>query len=236
MSDSDPTFDRYGKAYDEALGPGIRLTGSTKEEYARLRIDLLRRCGPLRADATASILDYGCGTGTHIGFLMQAFPKATLDAVDVSEVCLQAARQRFLPNPRLRIRCELPRDRTYELIFLHGVVHHVPRESRRAVLGALVPLCAKYMVVSENNPYHPLMRLAMKLAPMDAEAEPISPAACRRLLRTVGLEVSSALYLFHLPPKLLRLLRGLDRRLVGLPLGSQYMLWATPAGSGYGTI
>ena len=82
----------------------------------------------------------------------------------------------------------------------------------------------------ENNPWNPGTRWVMRRIPFDRDSIPIALPEARRLLREVGFEIlaSDALFFF---PRILRWLRPLERPLVALPLGAQYLVLARKPGA-----
>lgn len=74
-----------------------------------------------------SILDYGCGVGAWLGLLSHAFPRARLHGVDISEVAICKARQRY-PDCRLESFDGFTApfaDGQFDLIFSYHVLEHV---------------------------------------------------------------------------------------------------------------
>ena len=77
----------------------------------------------------------------------------------------------------------------------------------------------------ENNPWNPGTRWAMSRVPFDADAIVIRPGEARRLLRAAGFHLLSTDFLFYFP-RALSALRFLEKSLVKVPLGGQYLVLA----------
>jgi len=75
----------------------------------------------------------------------------------------------------------------------------------------------------ENNPWNPGTRYVMSQCVFDREAVTLTPASARGLLRKRGFAVLHADYLFFCP-RLLKLLRPIERQMAWIPLGAQYLL------------
>lgn len=223
MATPDPAeFDTFAADYDRALGPGIRLVGVPKEVFAESRIRLVATL--LRGRPVRSILDFGCGTGLSIPFLRATWPSARLLGYDVSAVSLtEAARRHDLPG--VEYSAQLPVATAFDLIFTHGVLHHIPIVLREGILRDLGRRLRPggRLVVSENNPWNPLMVWAMARAPMDADARPLTPHATVRLLRRTGWSPIRCIFTNHIPPSL-PLASRIECLAAASRFGSQYLV------------
>ncbi len=81
------------------------------------------------------------------------------------------------------------------------------------------------MALFENNPWNPGTRLVMSRIPFDRDAVLVRPGEARRLLEAAGLEPRFTGFYFYFP-RWLGALRPIERRLVRLPLGAQYGVFA----------
>jgi trans-aconitate 2-methyltransferase len=110
----------------------------------------LRRRG-LRGDE--AVIDAGCGTGRVTELLLGHLPNGSVLGVDASEAMVEAARQRFAGDPRVRIAhgdiLELEVDEPVDVIFstatFHWIKNHEPLFERLARAlkpgGQLVAQC-----------------------------------------------------------------------------------------------
>jgi ubiquinone/menaquinone biosynthesis C-methylase UbiE len=73
------------------------------------------------------VLDYGCGVGSWIGVLSRIFPNAEVSGVDISNIAIKKARERF-PKYRLEtfdgVRAPFGNEE-FELVFSYHVLEHV---------------------------------------------------------------------------------------------------------------
>lgn len=86
-------------------------------------------CETLRAVCSSprSILDYGCGVGAWLGVLAHEFPDARLYGIDISDVAIDKARERY-SNYHLRSfdGSTMPfSDEQFDLVFSYHVLEHV---------------------------------------------------------------------------------------------------------------
>lgn len=84
-------FDHFAEDYDGALNEGLSVTGETKDYFAQKRIQWLARCLRSIQCTPAGVLDYGCGTGSAIPFLIRSLQPEALIGVDTSQKSIQIA-------------------------------------------------------------------------------------------------------------------------------------------------
>src|SRR5947207_5546033 len=88
-------FDAYAEAYDRALAEGISVSGEEKNYFARGRVLWMARAFRGLHFDPAAILDFGCGTGSSVPFLLELQGVNSLVGVDISAKSLVVARQNF---------------------------------------------------------------------------------------------------------------------------------------------
>jgi SAM-dependent methyltransferase len=219
-------FDAFALDYDAALAQGISISGEDKNYFARGRIAWLARCLSHLKEHPRAVMDFGCGTGSSIQFLLNELMADWLLAVDISVESLAVAK-RSHGSPRVRfvsLAEQLPAERV-DLAFCNGVFHHIPVIDRlttmKRVYSSLRP--GGLFAFWENNPWNPATHYVMARIPFDRNAITLSPPAARRLLREAGFEVMHTAFLFFFP-RYLSWLRSLEPRLTRLPLGAQYQI------------
>ena len=91
----------------------------------------LERWG-LRGDE--AVVDAGCGTGRVTEILLRHLPDGTVLAVDASEAMVEAARERFAGDPRVRVErqdlLELEVERPVDVIFSTATFHWIKDHER----------------------------------------------------------------------------------------------------------
>jgi SAM-dependent methyltransferase len=221
-------FDAFAKNYDEALSKGLSVTGEGPAFYAENRVFATHLLIKPKRVSTEKILDFGCGIGTSIPFLAEAFSPMEIVGVDVSEEMLAEARRRVdLTHVRLQSMAQPRQDGEFDLVYCNGVFHHIKPEHRaeacERIFDSLRP--AGYFALWENNPLNPGTRLVMAKCPFDRDAMPILPSQATKMLITTGFRIETVLSRFFFP-RLLAFLRPLEPWLTPSLLGGQYLVLA----------
>jgi SAM-dependent methyltransferase len=110
-------------------------------------LELQRRLGPRLPQRELDVLDVGCGNGRFGAFLAEAgadCPREThYVGIDSSEPLLEVVRRRSLGLASVETACvdvvetppsEFLPDRSFTLIAVFGLLHHIPAERTRAAL------------------------------------------------------------------------------------------------------
>jgi SAM-dependent methyltransferase len=227
-------FGEVGAAYGSQLARGLSLTGEPAEYYARRRIARVRDLARERGVTPKAVLDFGCGTGTSLGLLRDAFPHARIvgfepesELVDVGRTAATAA------SAELVGREDLIESGFADLVYCNGVFHHIPRESRAAAAQTMArALRADGLAcVWENSPFNPGTRMVMARIPFDRDAVLLRPSELRSLQHGAGLGYVATEYHFVFP-RPLRFARPLESALRPLPLGGQYLVVGRRDGHG----
>jgi SAM-dependent methyltransferase len=222
------TFDTFAQDYDAALARGISLSGEDKNFFARGRIVWLARCLRQLEMTPRRVLDYGCGTGSAIPFLLDELRAGSVVGVDVSAGSLNVARQRVGSLPVRLEQVEHYRcGGDIDVAFCNGIFHHILPSQRPATVASVYRSLRPGGVFAlwENNPWNPGTRWAMSRIPFDRDAIPLAAPGARRLLEAGGFEVLRVDFLFIFPHAL-RWLRALEPFVSRVPIGAQYQVLA----------
>jgi SAM-dependent methyltransferase len=235
---SQSPFDNYAGSYESALQQGLSVSGESSDYFAMGRVKWLRKRlerligGSLDIE---SAMDFGCGTGNSVAFLLSELQVERVVGVDTSEQSLVQARERYSP-----VQTEFVHSENYipsgglDLAYCNGVFHHIPIEARASV-ASYIYRCLKpggFFAFWENNPWNPGTRMVMSRIPFDRDAITLTILESKQLLRQAGFEVVRVDTCFYFP-NLLRWLRPLEPCLAWLPLGAQYLVLAKkPIGRG----
>jgi SAM-dependent methyltransferase len=225
-SHNDSNFDEYATSYDRALALGLAATGEDRNYFARRRIEWLRRCLERIKFAAGSTIEFGCGTGTNVPFLIELAGATSVVGIDTSGKSLEVAR-RTLGSPKAQffVLSEYDAQGKADLVFCNGVFHHIP-PADRATAVKYIYRCLRpggLLALWENNPWNPGTRYVMRRIPFDHDAITLSPPQSRRMVRAASFEVLQMDFLFVFP-HYLRWLRALEPHLARMPLGGQYQL------------
>ena len=86
-------FDEVGSGYGTQLARGLRLTGEPAEYYAGRRIARVRELVAALGVTPRAALDFGCGTGSSLGLLRDAFPDARVFGFEPEPELAKIARE-----------------------------------------------------------------------------------------------------------------------------------------------
>lgn len=226
LSDERPVFDDYSQQYDCCLNQALSATGEDKDFYAAARVRWTAKCLRALGVSPSSALDFGCGIGSTAPLLLSELKCGAVTGLDSSSKMIEQARQaqsnpqiQFSPLQDFRPRAEL------DCAYCNGVFHHIPVPERPGALGlardALRP--GGIFALWENNPWNPGTQYVMSRCAFDEDAETISAASARRMVREAGFRVLQTDFLFYFP-RPLGALRPLERFLHKIPLGGQYQV------------
>ncbi len=219
-------FDEYATSYDRALAQGLAATGEDRNYFARRRVEWLRRCLDRMQFAAGRTIEFGCGTGSNVPFLIELAGAASVVGIDTSGKSLEVARNTFGSlKAQFYGAGEYEAQGRADLVFCNGVFHHIPPPDRAGAVEYLFR-CLRpggLFALWENNPWNPGTRYVMSRIPFDRDAITLSPPQSRRLVRAAGFEVlrTDCLFIFT---HFLRWLRAVEPLLSSLPIGGQYEL------------
>lgn len=215
-------FDSFAGSYEAALDKTLGAAGVNATGVARYRIRYLRQRLQL---LPRSILDFGCGVGLAIPFMLDAFPSSRIVGADVSSDSIERARAEHDSDRVSFCRTTEIGEREFDLGYAQGVFHHIPPDERVAaaetVFRALRP--GGVFALIENNPWNPMTRYLVRTCPFDVGVRLLRPASARLMLRKAGFRVLACDYICFLPDVAKRL-RPMERHLRGVPLGTQYLV------------
>jgi len=208
--------------YDAMLEKGIAATGNTKDFFIHGRLDHVQKVSP-GLEEIKSILDYGCGTGQTSFELAGRFPKAKITGADLSEKAIQYANRCFERENLEFVSLGDLSSKTFDLVYLNGVIHHIKPNERESVFSDLYRSTADggLIWIFENNPANPGTQWAMYANPFDKGVKKVWPSELSRSLRKAGFSVLQTDFLFYFP-QWLSFLRPLEKGLIRFPLGGQY--------------
>jgi len=212
-------FDRFAAEYDRLLEEALPASDSERY-FAEYKVVLLKKRTQGRSIGT--LLDFGCGTGRSIPFLLRLFPEARVFGFDPSEECVHKARASF---PRAHFESDVKQfvTNSFDLVLAANVLHHVTPDQRSSVIDTCKNLLAAEgrLALFEHNPINPLTRLVFERCVFDRGAQMLPMREVKALARNAGLSVCFNAYTLFFPPAL-SALRSLEPMLSKVPLGAQY--------------
>jgi len=217
-------FDEFTENYNLLLNDSTKFFSSSEQYFAQYKVDEVKRN---LASTPATILEYGCGIGRNIDYLKAAYPDALIEGSDISEASLELARQL---NPGINFFNEennSDQSKTYDLIFIAGVFHHIPPLMRDNIISNLKQRLSSVgsIFIFEHNPYNPVTKNIVDNCPYDEDAILLKPTELKSRLKNASFTIINTGYCLFVPPRL-KFLIFLERYLGWLPLGGQYWVHA----------
>ena len=138
MENASDLFDQYAGGYEAALDEGLKVTGENPAYFAEGRVKWMQRWLDRLEATPRRILDFGCGTGGSVPFLLKLKGVEEIVGVDVSDASLNVARERYT-DPRVQFHrpSDFSVEGSIDLAFCNGVFHHIPPADR--------PACVRYI-------------------------------------------------------------------------------------------
>lgn len=111
-------------------------------------------------------------------------------------------------------------------IFCSCLLHHLDDRSRRAFMKEVARILTPIglFAVFEHNPLHPAVQWVVRRLPYDKDARLLMPRRARIDMQRVGIKPAGTAWLNVVPASLPRL-EWLEKRLVGIPVGTQWVVW-----------
>lgn len=219
-------FDCYAESYDRTLNEGLAVSGEDRRYFAEGRVKWLADCLQRLRLAPSIVIDYGCGTGSNSPLLLNSLAAKKVIGIDASARSIQVARRDF-GSERIQFSSlqEFEPDGDADLVYCNGVFHHIPPHERSSALQFLDRTLRPGGLFSlwENNPWNPGTQYVMARLPFDRDAIKLSAIESRRLVRSEGLCVLRTDFVFFFP-RILKMLRRIEKYLSGLPFGAQYQV------------
>ena len=213
-------FDEFADSYDKTLKAALPAGLDEDQYFARYKIDFL--ASATRDRNIGSVLDFGCGAGRSLEYLVSAFPRASIFGYDPSSECIRLASQR-VAKAKLTTQWQDIERQAFDVVFVANVFHHIPRNEISTWLARCREILAPQgkIFVFEHNPRNPVTRYVFERCPFDADAKMIPRHELIDLSRGAGLKISSTRYTLFFP-KPLKIFRPLERWMGWLPIGAQY--------------
>ena len=216
-------FDAFASSYQEYLNHSVRISGDTSDYFAAYKAAFIAR---KIAPGGRKLLDYGCGIGLLAGHLKRSFPNVQIDGFDVSQDCVGQIDKNLAQQGVFTSDLNIT-GRSYDVIVLSNVLHHVKPENRASLILDIRSRLATNgkLVIFEHNPINPLTRWAVSQCVFDEDAILLTSHEMLRDLRAAKLRVLARDYVVFFP-RYFAWLRPLEPFLRWCPFGAQYAVIA----------
>lgn len=198
--------------------------GGESSYYLRQKVKLLSR--ELTYAKPCRILDFGCGIGQAVPFLLEAFSPESLVCTDESKESLNVLREAF-PTVRA-VGLQEVEDEAFDLIFVANVLHHIEPKLRHDVVRDLCRRLRPQGIVAvfEHNPLNPITRRIVSNCSFDEGVILLSKSETEGYFSDIdGMSIMKSGYCLFTPEPLKRL-NWIDSLLRKVPLGGQHFVLA----------
>lgn len=174
-----------------------------------------------------SWLDVGCGRGELLELAGARFAHAA--GCDPSAGMIRYERSFDMHKQSHLSELPFP-SRTFDLVTVVCVYHHVPAEIRLALTQEIRRVLRPDGLVCliEHNPKNPVTRRIVIRCPVDADAQLLSLRSAGALLRESGFRLCASEYFLYVPEKWINKFSWTEDLLRQVPFGGQYALLAHP--------
>jgi len=233
MSQEKPTensfdnFDQFATDYRQIHNDNIRLTGADSHYFSEFKVKWLRQY--YENQSVGHILDLGAGDGTCLTYFSQYFPESKLKGIDVSELSIEEAAAKKIPNTEVLAYdgTKIPfSDNQFDLILVATVMHHIRFELHDGLMKEALRVLkpgGKIFIV-EHNPHNPVTMHMVNTCPFDEDAVLLKPAYTKTLLQKTGFKnVKNHFTLFFPRGGVFKAFHFLEKYLSPIPIGGQYV-------------
>lgn len=184
----------------------------------------------LHAKKPKVIMDFGCGTGGNIKYLLNVFKPEKLIAADISSKSLEIVSKKFEKSvvEVMKIETSSEQQTSYcDMVYCNGVFHHIPLSDRKMAMNYIFSSLKEggSFFFWENNPWNLGTHWVMSRIPFDKNAIKIFPRTAKGMMKSNGFDIQQVRFLFIFP-RFLKYLRFLEILFVKIPLGAQYLVFA----------
>lgn len=219
-------FDKHADSYEKQLTEDLKFFGEESNYFAEYKVRIVKEC---LKNKPINILEYGCGIGMNLQFLVNYFPNSNIYGCDISAKSIEvASKNNKSVNFFLLEDNEIQKYKdTFDIIFISNVFHHIePPLRKKAISNINLMLKSDGKVFFfEHNPFNPVTRHIVNTCVWDTDAILLKPKESLDLFEEGGFKIIRKHYTLYFPA-FLKFLRPLEKGLFFIPLGGQYYIWA----------
>jgi len=185
-----------------------------REYYQEYKVKIISE-----KETPQKILDFGCGIGTGCKYLKKYFPNAEITGIDVSDECINTAKEIDGINALSYDGENIPFENEFDLIYSSCVFHHIKKSQHPTILKQLSKALNKdgKIYIFEHNPLNPLTQKIVRDCPFDKNAELVFPNEFKKI---VDCKINYTLFIPRF--KFLKNLFFIEKYLTKIPFGAQY--------------
>ena len=219
-------FDKHAETYEKQLTEDLKFFGEESKYFAEYKIKIVKEC---LKSSPANILEYGCGIGMNLQFLVDYFPQSKIHGADISAKSIEVASKNNASVSFFLLEdseVEKHKD-SFDVVFVSNVFHHIEPPLRKKAISNIYKMLKNKGSVFffEHNPYNPVTRHIVNTCVWDTDAILLKPDESIGLFKDGGFKIVRKHYTLYFPA-FLKFLRFLEKGLFFLPLGGQYYIWA----------
>lgn len=219
-------FDKHAESYEKQLTEDLKFFGEESKYFAEYKVRIVKECNK---NTPKRILEYGCGIGMNLQYLVEYFPDSDVHGCDISAKSIDVASKNnssvkffLLEDSEIRKHKE-----SFDIIFISNVFHHIEPPLRIKAVSN-INLLLKHggnVFFFEHNPFNPVTRHIVNTCVWDTDAILLKPKESLELFENGSFKIIRKYYTLYFPA-FLKFFRPLEKGLFFLPLGGQYYIWA----------
>jgi tRNA (cmo5U34)-methyltransferase len=141
------TMDKVKEHFQEEASEFDRIIVTLIPEYSQM-LEALVSAVPFETNASVSVIDLGCGTGTIAKHLLERFPNARVTCLDLAENMIKMAQAKLADRAGVRYLVgdfsAIDSGESYDAVVSSLALHHIPsdsdkREFYRGIYSCLRP-------------------------------------------------------------------------------------------------
>ena len=217
-------FDHFASSYQAEMSDALGRLGGESTYYLAQKVHLLAR--ELKKSERRRILDFGCGIGLAIPFLIEAFSPDLLVCSDESEESLNILRKEH-PDVRALSIEQVGTDE-FDLVFVANVLHHIkPTVRQRGIQDLCNRLRPGGVIgVFEHNPFNLITQRIVSKCIFDEGVELLRKSEVLSYFEdSKEMSVVKSGYCLFTPEPLKKV-NWIDKYLQWVPFGGQHFVLA----------
>ncbi|MEP6616388.1 MAG: class I SAM-dependent methyltransferase [Ginsengibacter sp.] len=222
-------FDEFASDYRAIHTKNIAVSGADSFYFTEMKVKLLQE---FENNVSIKVLDIGCGDGSTELFMTRYFHNWNINAIDVSEKSIAAAKEKDLADVTFQwydgSKIPFVED-SFDVVFMAGVLHHVSFSLHAQLLAEVYRVIKKggRFYLFEHNPLNPVTRHLVKTCVFDKSARLLSSSYTTRVLKHLQFIIVKNRFIIFFPRK--GIFSGfifLEKFFSRIPLGGQYFMVA----------